>query len=199
MAENEFDSQSSVRIRLMKKSSEICLFHGENFTMVYNEELCTGYADETRRKTVVQLVGILLWTAGAVITMSWGYGIRSYVRSGQGVSQLTVNQTMMFAISLIIVPIFGFSPFHLLWMFPVSLILGMLSLFFPFSLLSGPGKTFGTICCIGLTQRQATGSINLFDEDGNYKPLDQMTPEERKAFDAEMRRLTIKLKEADFD
>lgn len=64
-----------------------------------------------------QLVGILLWIAGALVTMVWAYGIRSHVRTGQGVSQQTVNQTMMFAISLIIVPIFGLSPFHLLWMF----------------------------------------------------------------------------------
>jgi hypothetical protein len=106
---------------------------------------------------------------------------------------------MMFALSLIIVPIFGFSPFHLLWMFPISFILGMLSFAFPFSLLSVPGRTFGTICCIGLTERQSSGSINLFDTDGSYKPRDQMTPEERKAFDAEMRRLTEKLKKADLD
>jgi len=58
---------------------------------------------------------------------------------------------MMFALSLFIVPIFGFSPFHLLWMFPVSFVLGMLSFVFPFSLLSVLGRTFGTICCIGLT------------------------------------------------
>jgi hypothetical protein len=147
----------------------------------------------------MQLVSVLLWIVGAVITMFWAYGIRSYVRSGQGVSQQTVNQTMMFALSLIIVPMFDFSPFHLLWMFPVSFVLGMLSLVFPFSLLSVPGRAFGTICCIGVTQGQATGSINLFDKDGNYKPRDQMTPEERKAFDAEMRRLTQKLKETDFD
>jgi hypothetical protein len=148
---------------------------------------------------VMQVVGVLLWIGTAFITIFWAYGIRSYVRSGQGVSQQTVNQTMMFALSLIIVPIFGLSPFHLLWIFPVSFVFGMLSFVFPFSLLSVPGRTFGTICCIGLTQRQATGSINLFDKDGNYKPRDQMTPEEQKAFDAEMRRLTQKLKETDFD
>jgi len=120
----------------------------------------------------MQLVGILLWIVGSLITMFWAYGIRSYVRTGHGVSQQTVNQTMMFALSLIIVPIFGLSPFHLLWMFPVGFILGTISLVFPFSLLSVPGRTFGAICCIGLTQRPSTSSINLFDKDGNHKPRD---------------------------
>ena len=111
----------------------------------------------------MQLVGVLLWFVGALITMFWAYGIRSYVRSGQGVSQQTVNQTMMFTLSLIIVLIFGFSPFHLLWMFPVGFVLGTLSLAFPLSLLSVPGRTFGAFCCIGLTRRdrQLVQSISL--------------------------------------
>jgi hypothetical protein len=126
----------------------------------------------------MQLVGILLWIVGALITMFWAYGIRSYVRTGQGVSQQTVNQTMMFGLSLVVVPIFGLSPFHLLWMFPVSFILGTLSFVSPFSLLSVPGRIFGAICCIGLTRSQSTSSINPFDKDGNDKSRDQMTPEE---------------------
>src|SRR6185503_13383820 len=88
----------------------------------------------------MQLVGVLLWFVGALITMFWACGIRSYVRTGQGVSQQTVNQTMMFGLSLVVVPIFGFSPFHLLWMFPVSFIVGTLSFALPFSLLSVLGS-----------------------------------------------------------
>lgn len=147
----------------------------------------------------MQVVGALLWIIGAVLTISWAYGVRRYVRSGQGISQQTVNQTMLFALSLLVVPVFGLSPFHLLWMFPVAFILGALSLAFPFSTLSVPGRMFGAICCVGLKRAQSAEALNLFDKDGNYKPRDQMTPEEQKAFDAEMTRLTEKLKGADFD
>ncbi len=147
----------------------------------------------------MNVLSVLLWIIGAVIMIGWAYGVRSFVRAGQGVSQQTVNQTMMFALSLVAVPLLGLSAFHLLWLFPTALILGFLSLVFPFSLISIPGRVFGTICCIGLGNNQSAGAINLFDKDGNYKPRDQMTPEEQNAFDAEMRRLTKKLKETDFD
>ena len=46
----------------------------------------------------MQLVGVLIWFVGALIKMFWAYGIRSYVRSVQGLSQQTVNQTMMFTL-----------------------------------------------------------------------------------------------------
>ena len=105
----------------------------------------------------MEILGIGVWIIGALITISWAYGIRTYVQSGQGVSQQTVNQTMLFAVSLLVVAIFSFSSFHLLWMFPAGFILGALSLAFPFSVLSIPGRIFGTICCIGLTRKGSIG------------------------------------------
>lgn len=105
----------------------------------------------------MQFLAIVLWIVGAIVTISWAYGVRLYVRSGRGVSQQTVNQTMLFALSLLVVLIFGLSPFHLLWMFPVGSILGTLSLTFPFSVLSIPGRIFRAICCIGLARN---GSID---------------------------------------
>lgn len=105
----------------------------------------------------MQIVGVLLWIIGAVLAITWAYGVRSYVRSGKGVSQQTVNQTMLFALSLLVVALFGLSPFHLLWMFPAGFILGALSLAFPFSVLSIPGRIFGAICCIGLTRKGSIG------------------------------------------
>ena len=105
----------------------------------------------------MQFLAIIVRIVGAIVTISWVYGVRSYVRSGRGVSQQTVNQTMFFALSLLVVLIFGLSPFHRLWMFPVGFILGTLSLAFPFSVLSVPGRIFGAIWCIGLARK---GSID---------------------------------------
>lgn len=106
----------------------------------------------------MEILGVGLWIIGAVITSSWAYGIRTYARSQQEVSQQTVNQTMLFALSLLVVPICGLSPFHLLWMFPAGFVLGALSLVFPFSVLSVPGRIFGAICGVGL-RRKGSGLI----------------------------------------
>ena len=67
----------------------------------------------------------------------------------------TVNITMLFVVSLVVVPLLSLSPFHLLWMFIVSFVLGTLSLAFPFSLLSLPGRWFFILACIGLDREKA--------------------------------------------
>jgi hypothetical protein len=99
---------------------------------------------------IVRALGITLWILAALFTLIWAYGVRSYVQRGQGPSQQTVNQTMLFSVSLVLIPMLRISPFHLLWLFFASFVIGALSLTFPFSLLSIPGRLFGSICCFGL-------------------------------------------------
>jgi hypothetical protein len=127
----------------------------------------------------MQVVGVILWLLAAVFTLSWMYGIRSYVRSGQGVSQQTVNQTMGFALSLVLIPVLHISPFHLLWMFIVAFATGTLSIVFPFSLLSVPGRFFGVICCFGLDQAVAARNRRRMER---YRELfmEGLSPEQAK-------------------
>ena len=98
----------------------------------------------------MQVLGWVLWTIGLVVGLSWSYGVRTYVRTGRGVQQATVNQTALMLVAVVAVPLFGLSPFHLLWMLPAAFIVGMLSLAFPFSVVSLIGKPFGHVCCLGL-------------------------------------------------
>ena len=48
-------------------------------------------------------------------------------------------------ISVIGVLLLPLSPFHLLWWYPVSFAIGMLSLTFPLSLLNIPGQLFANL------------------------------------------------------
>ena len=98
----------------------------------------------------MKIVGIMLWIVGALWTFGFMYAIREDERSGKGSTKASVNMTMLFAVSLVIIPILDLSPFHLLWMFPASWGVGFLSLVFPFSLLSIPGWLFGNLCCLGV-------------------------------------------------
>lgn len=97
-----------------------------------------------------------IWIAGLVLAMSWAFGIRHHVRSGLGLTQQTVNQTMLFFVSLVVVVALQITPLHLLWLFPVSFVLGTFSVFFPFSLLSILGKPFGYLCCVGIDKAEAS-------------------------------------------
>jgi len=92
----------------------------------------------------------LIWLWGLVVAAVWVYGIRDSMRRGLGITQQTVNNTMLFFVSLIVTLSPQITPYHLLWLFPLSWLLGTLSLVFPFSLLSIPGRLFGDMCCVGL-------------------------------------------------
>ena len=100
----------------------------------------------------MEILGWILWTIGLVVGLSWSYGVRTYVRTGQGIQQQTVNQTTLILLAVVAVPLLGLSPLHLLWMLPAAFIIGMLSLAFPFSLVSFIGKPFGELCCLGLNR-----------------------------------------------
>lgn len=54
------------------------------------------------------------------------------VRSGGIVVPPLVAATFVFALSVILILISGASPFHLLWLFPLSFVAGIVLLFFPF-------------------------------------------------------------------
>jgi hypothetical protein len=132
-----------------------------------------------REKSSVKLLGWILWVVGLVLGLSFAYGVRTYVRTGQGVQQATVNQTMLILAAVVAVPLLGFSPFHLLWLLPVAFIVGMLSLIFPFSLVSLVGRPFGRICCLGLDRAEVarnTERVRRFQE----LIASGMSPEEAK-------------------
>lgn len=127
----------------------------------------------------MEVLGWILWAVGLLLGLSWAYGVRSYVRTGQGVQQATVNQTMLMLAAVLAVLLLNFSPFHLLWLLPVVFIVGMLSSAFPFSLVSILGKPFGHICCLGLDNDEVartTQRVERFRE----LVMGGMSPEEAK-------------------
>lgn len=127
----------------------------------------------------MDVVGWILWAGGLFLGLSWAYGVRTSVRTGQGVQQATVNQTMLMLSAVVAVPLIGFSPFHLVWLLPVAFIVGMLSLSFPFSLVTYVGKPFGRICCLGLDHDEVIHNTKRMER---YRDLvmNGMSPEEAK-------------------
>jgi hypothetical protein len=85
--------------------------------------------------SIVKYLGYATYAVGAFIAITWIIGIRTYTLQGRPPMKQTINQTMLFVVSLVLIPVLSWSPLHLLWMFPASFILGLLSIVFPFSLL----------------------------------------------------------------
>lgn len=98
----------------------------------------------------MKYIGYIIYSVGVLIASSWFLGIRTSFKRNLGASKLTVNTTMLFIVSLVLIPSLSISPFHLLWLFPASWFLGELSFLFPFSLLSIPGRIVLMVACVGI-------------------------------------------------
>ena len=47
------------------------------------------------------VLGLILWTLGLAVGLTWSYGVRTNVRTGQGVQQQTVNQTALILLAVV--------------------------------------------------------------------------------------------------
>ena len=79
----------------------------------------------------------LLWVGWQVLAT------RRALRQGEAVMPPAFAATLVFALSILLVLILGASPLHLIWLFPVSIVLGFKMLLFPW------GVNI-TMACLGL-------------------------------------------------
>lgn len=100
--------------------------------------------------------GIIIFIIASVISISWIVGIRKLAQNG-GVTRQTVITSMLFSF-LTITALFSEEVWilNLLWLFPVSWMVGTLSLAFPLSLLWIPGSIYAKIVTLGTGARQTT-------------------------------------------
>lgn len=97
-----------------------------------------------------------IYVLGILITVIWLLGIRTNTRTREGVSAGTVNTTLLFVVSLVLLPQIELPAFHLLWAFPTALVIGLLHTAFPFSLVSIPGYILWRIVCVGIDTSDVT-------------------------------------------
>lgn len=156
----------------------------------------------------MEVAGYIVYGIGAVLVIIWLAGIRSYRHQGRIASMGTVNTTMLFILSLIVVASLKLSPFHLLWMYPTSFVLGLLSSAFPFSLLSIPGQLVRYGACIGLNKDEVRRNRHRIERGTHLVKHDGLTIQEakeqldREEHEAQTRGEKINLRallKADFD
>lgn len=102
----------------------------------------------------MEILGYVTYGIGVLLTLIWVAGIRANTNSGEGVSATTVNITLLFIVSLILVPAMGLSPFNLIWLFIASIVLGVLS----GGLLSLPSRILWQLVCVGIDISNLTKS-----------------------------------------
>ena len=98
----------------------------------------------------MQIVEWTIWGLAAFWTLQWSLAFRRRVGEGKSFLISAATIPLLWVICLIVVPVLGYSLFHLLWLFPLGLVIAMLPPFVPLYVLGYRGQFYGRLCCIGL-------------------------------------------------
>jgi hypothetical protein len=74
------------------------------------------------------IVGWIIWGLLVCVALTWTWGIRVYMKRGQGepVQFTTATQTMFLWFIVILFSIFNWNKLHILWVVPISIFLAQL-------------------------------------------------------------------------
>jgi len=103
-----------------------------------------------------------------------GVHIRHKVKTEQATEKFEEVFGLLMVVSLILIRVLSLSPFHLLWMFPVSFLFGPLSVVFPFRLLWPLASFYGSLWCIGVRPRATNQEQSEFSllKDSQWSLID---------------------------
>src|SRR5262245_17992653 len=93
---------------------------------------------------------IIVLLLALLLALGWARAIRLSAKRRLGVTLQTCTTAMLWALGVVGVLPFRYSPLHFLWFFPAALLLGSLSLLFPLSLVWTPARSYAKLCCLGL-------------------------------------------------
>ena len=102
----------------------------------------------------MHIITNILYIVCVLIAISWGVLMRHKAKTEQTTEKIFEVFGLLMVVSLVLIPTLSLSPFHLLWMFPLSFLLGLLSFFFPFRLLWPFASLYGSLWYIGLKSRK---------------------------------------------
>jgi hypothetical protein len=98
----------------------------------------------------IHIIANIIYIVCVLFAVAWGILMRHKAKTEQATEKIFEVFGLSMAVSLILIPILSLSPFHLIWMFPASFLLGPLSFIFPFRLLWPLASLYGSLWYIGL-------------------------------------------------
>ncbi len=104
----------------------------------------------------MHIIAGIIYAFGVLLTISWGILMRSKAKTEGVTEKIFETFGLLMVVSLILIPILSLSPFHLLWMFPASFLLGLISIVPPFRLLWPLASLYGFLWYIGLKPKETT-------------------------------------------
>jgi tetratricopeptide (TPR) repeat protein len=98
----------------------------------------------------MSIIGYIIWGLSILIALGYCFNIRQKAKNEQSREKAMELQGFLFSISVVLIPAFSISPFHLFWMFPASFLIGLLSISSPLRLLWIFSSIYFWFWCIGI-------------------------------------------------
>lgn len=106
----------------------------------------------------------IIYVFGVLFAISWGILMRRKVKIEGAAERTFETFGLLMVVSLILIPILSLSSFHLLWMFPASFLLGLISIIPPLRLLWPLASLYGFLWYIGLKPREDNKKAKEIEE-----------------------------------
>lgn len=84
---------------------------------------------------MLSIIANIIWILGVFIAIGWCLQVRKKAKNEQAREKTFELLGLLLTISVILIPIIKISPFHLIWIFPTSYIISLLSYHFPLRIL----------------------------------------------------------------
>ena len=109
----------------------------------------------------MHIIANILYIICVLFAIFWGVLLRHKAKTEQATERIFEVFGLLMVVSLILIPALSLSPFHLIWMFPVSFLFGPLSFICPFRLLWPFASLYGSLWYIGLKPGKTNRTKNL--------------------------------------
>ncbi len=124
------------------------------------------------------IIGYIILGLSILITLGWCFDIRHKAKYEQAKELPKELQGFLMTVSIILVFAIPLSPFHLLWMLPVSFVIGLLSLTTPLSILFMFSSIYFSVWYIGIrnpgrkfyVDGDYENAVRAFKEEVSKKP-----------------------------
>ena len=128
--------------------------------------------------TFTSIIGYIILVLSILLTLVWCLRIRQKVRNEQATEKAMELQGFLMTVSILIVLLLKLSYFHLLWMIPLSFILGLISITTPIKILWTFSSFYFAFWYIGISNigrqhylaKEYDKAITAFKEEIRKKP-----------------------------
>ncbi|PKP60429.1 hypothetical protein CVT91_05165 [Candidatus Atribacteria bacterium HGW-Atribacteria-1] len=127
---------------------------------------------------MLNIIANIIWILGIIFAIGWCFQVRQKAKNEQAREKTFELLGLLLTISVILIPLIKLSPFHLIWIFPISYVISLLSFHSPLRFLWFFSSIYFSFWYIGINNKgrryylsgEYNKAINSYKEQISKKP-----------------------------